>query len=64
LVVPSEAYRNVSRSTCGIGWTVRDILDTDFSWKWLAAWVFMPRAMETFRYRDFCNSRKLQLSKL
>jgi hypothetical protein len=35
--VSGLVQRDVSRKTCGINWIVRDILDTDFSWKRLAA---------------------------
>jgi hypothetical protein len=35
--VSGLVQRDVSRKTCGINWTVRDILDNSFFWKWLAA---------------------------
>jgi hypothetical protein len=35
--VSGLVQRDESRKTCGINWIVRDILDTDFSWKRLAA---------------------------
>ena len=37
LVLANVKVTGTLRQTCGINWTVRDILDTNFSWRPLAA---------------------------
>ena len=44
---------DVSRKPCEITWTLRDILDTDSSWKWLAAWDCGRYTVQKHRYKIY-----------